>query len=169
MSLAGLAWETDEARSELLVGFDIEEDSDIFAYDPFYSFDREDVALDIIPEYNAGGGDLASAPRSVTGVEEEESDMGTPTLRFQGAFPNPTASGSAIRFSLLDPTHLRVTMYDVAGREVRHVADQLFDAGLHEVAWDGRDGRGRVLPSGVYFYNIEGAGESVRGRITVVR
>jgi hypothetical protein len=45
----------------------------------------------------------------------------------------------------------RVTVYDVAGREVRMLFDgQLPEAGRH-VTWDGRDSRGGRASSGVYF------------------
>ncbi|MCA9727556.1 MAG: hypothetical protein KC729_07725, partial [Candidatus Eisenbacteria bacterium] len=44
-----------------------------------------------------------------------------------------------------------LALFDVGGRLVRTLVDGREDAGPHEVAWDGRDGAGRPMASGIYF------------------
>jgi hypothetical protein len=65
--------------------------------------------------------------------------------------PNPFKPGTAIRFSLAQPERVKITIYDVTGREVRTLIDGKREAGLHSVAWDGLDDAGRSVGSGVYW------------------
>ena len=46
----------------------------------------------------------------------------------------------------------RLAVFDARGRQVRVLAEGRLPAGMHTVGWDGRDGDGQVLASGVYFY-----------------
>jgi hypothetical protein len=41
--------------------------------------------------------------------------------------------------------------------------------GFRQVTWDGRDGAGRIVPSGVYFMALQGQGLSDARRIVVLR
>ena len=75
-----------------------------------------------------------------------------------GAHPNPFNPSTEIRFSLPEATDVRLYIYDVSGRLVRALVDNMLPAGEHAVAWDGRDASGRLLSSGIYLYAIR-AGE----------
>ena len=46
---------------------------------------------------------------------------------------------------------VRVSIYDVAGRRVRDLADRVFPAGEITRQWDGTDDAGRRVGRGVYF------------------
>jgi flagellar hook assembly protein FlgD len=45
-------------------------------------------------------------------------------------------------------------IFDVSGRCVRTLVDDLKSVNWYEVAWDGRDDGGRIVPSGVYVYRL---------------
>ena len=45
-------------------------------------------------------------------------------------------------------------MYDVTGRLVKVLANREFAAGEHTIFWDGSDEDGRLVPRGVYFYQL---------------
>jgi hypothetical protein len=65
--------------------------------------------------------------------------------------PNPFASGTAIHYTL--PTAQRVTIrvYNVNGQLVRTLVDAAMPVGTHTATWNGQDGGGRDLGSGIYF------------------
>jgi flagellar hook assembly protein FlgD len=67
------------------------------------------------------------------------------------------------------PGRVRLTIVDVTGRLVRTVTEETRGAGDHQDRWDGRDERGREVPSGVYFSVLETGGESYRRRLVLVR
>jgi hypothetical protein len=60
----------------------------------------------------------------------------------------------------------RVDLYDVNGRLVRTLADGDYTLGYQAVTWDGRDGGGRQVASGVYF--LESRSGASRTHVTVV-
>jgi YVTN family beta-propeller protein len=72
--------------------------------------------------------------------------------------PNPFNPTTVIRFTLPEDSHVRLAIYDVGGRLVRTLVDDKRMADFYEITWDGRDGSGNSVASGVYFYRID-AGE----------
>jgi hypothetical protein len=84
------------------------------------------------------------------------------------ADPNPfTPNGDGINdkteFSffvsnLLVPRPVRLTIYDVTGRKVRNLLDEARSAYAYveanSIPWDGRDNEGKLLPPGLYIYQI---------------
>ncbi len=77
--------------------------------------------------------------------------------------PNPFNPRTTIRFSLERDGSARLTVFDIAGRAVRILADGARPAGVHSVEWDGRDDAGHPLPSGIYLYRVE-SGSAQRTR-----
>jgi hypothetical protein len=78
-------------------------------------------------------------------------------VALEPARPNPFVNGTVLGFSLRDAGFAELAVYDVAGRRLAVVTSGTFPSGPQTVAWDGRDGRGRRLPAGVYFYRLESA------------
>jgi C1A family cysteine protease len=71
-------------------------------------------------------------------------------------YPNPFNPATAISYTVPSGGgHVRLTIYDLAGRQVRTLVDRLEGAGRQVATWQGRDDAGRELGSGVYFYRLE--------------
>jgi hypothetical protein len=83
--------------------------------------------------------------------------------------PNPFNPRTDIAFELPQAGRVRLTLYAPDGRRVGRLLDGDLTAGAHTVAWDGRDERGRAVPSGTYFYRLETADGSVSRRLSLVR
>ena len=101
---------------------------------------------------------------TVVGTSTDDRAPGLP-LQFtlQTNFPNPFNDGTVIRFSLSLPGEANLGIYNLLGQKVRDLVNGHRDAGEHLVVWDGRDGSGRELGSGVYLYRLK-AGDKVRAR-----
>ncbi len=87
------------------------------------------------------------------------------------AAPNPTAGATTLVLrAAVALRDVRVSIYDVAGREVRHVAVGDLSPGVHTIAWDGRTDDGRQAASGIYqcMATYDGRGKAVR-RLVVLR
>lgn len=63
----------------------------------------------------------------------------------------------------------RVNIYDASGRLVRTVAEGSYPAGYNAVIWDGTDGRGARVATGIYFLRSENAGERRTMKLAVLR
>lgn len=82
---------------------------------------------------------------------------------------NPFRAWTEISFALASPGPARVTVYDLRGRRVRTLLDDVRRAGIHQVPWDGRDRRGASVASGVYLVRLETNAGTSTERITRVR
>ena len=76
--------------------------------------------------------------------------------------PQPSRGAQSVSFQLLAGARLRVAVYDVRGRRIRHLADDAFPRGRHEIVWDGRDDAGRGVGPGVYWIRATGDAPFVR-------
>jgi hypothetical protein len=84
--------------------------------------------------------------------------------------PSPLRTGAHLRFVTSRPGALRVTLFDLTGRRVRRVTDELnAPAGPHDLVLDGLDDRGRALASGLYFYRIRALEGVSNGRVLIAR
>jgi hypothetical protein len=82
-----------------------------------------------------------------------------PSLSFELRQNAPNPFGAATSISYFVPLRSRVTLrvYDVGGRHVRTLLDDVVDVGAGNAHWDGRDHRGNRVGSGVYFYELRAA------------
>lgn len=70
-------------------------------------------------------------------------------------YPNPFNPMTKIRFSIRETNPVMIKLYDIVGREVALIMNEVKDAGEYEIELDaGKYG----LSSGVYFYQMK-AGE----------
>jgi flagellar hook assembly protein FlgD len=74
-----------------------------------------------------------------------------------------------IRFAVKATGRVNATIYDVAGRMVRDLADRNFAAGSHELQWKGDNQSGSPVGSGVYFLRLETDGYSTTKRLVLLK
>ena len=68
--------------------------------------------------------------------------------------PNPFNPNTHIRFDLPNNESIRLTIYNIAGKQVAQINKDNLSAGQHEINWKGQDQYGDPLPSGLYIYRI---------------
>ncbi len=68
--------------------------------------------------------------------------------------PNPFNPSTTIKYYLPETEHVALGIYDSAGRKIAVIVDGVQTKGSHEVEWNGKDGVGRVVGSGVYFCRL---------------
>ncbi|MCG3155727.1 MAG: hypothetical protein DKINENOH_02335 [bacterium] len=88
--------------------------------------------------------------------------------------PNPfrVSTGNAatvIGFTLTEAAPVNIRIYNMLGQEVRTLLSAPREAGRSEISWDGRDSRGRLLASGVYFYVISTPQATARKKLLLLR
>ncbi len=76
------------------------------------------------------------------------------------SYPNPFSSSAAIPYQLKKGSEVRVTIYDMLGKEARKFVVGSQTAGSHNVLWDGRNNLGKRVASGIYFYKLQAGDES---------
>jgi hypothetical protein len=68
--------------------------------------------------------------------------------------PNPFDQETSIAFELPQKTRVSIKVYDVRGRLVRTLVDEVQPEGKHQLAWDGKDSGGKQTPAGIYFVRL---------------
>ena len=101
---------------------------------------------------SGGTGDLGVA----VAVGEEQLDLSGRLIAQVSNFPNPFNPTTRVSFQTSAMADVTVAIYDAAGRRVRTLAEeQLMESGLHILGWDGRNGAGESLSSGVYLARVQ--------------
>jgi flagellar hook assembly protein FlgD len=81
-----------------------------------------------------------------------------------------SAYGAEFTLSLGKEVPVSATVYDVAGRVVKVVADQmLMSPGEHRIVWDGTSNRGGRVGSGVYIIKLVAEREQLTENIVLLR
>ncbi len=104
----------------------------------------------------------------LSGVDDGDAVPGFLAARLVAA-PNPFNPRTQLSFDLRRDGLVRIELFDLAGRRVAVLLDEVRPAGRVEVVWDGRDDSGRGCASGTYFARAEGGGESATAKLTLIR
>jgi hypothetical protein len=70
-------------------------------------------------------------------------------------YPNPFNPATTISYGLPQDTDVRLDVYNIMGQKVRMLVDGWQAAGYKSIIWDGHDGSGRSVASGLYFCRIK--------------
>jgi spore coat protein A len=84
-------------------------------------------------------------------------------------YPNPFNPATQISFQLDKPGFAELKIYNVLGQEIRTLASGDYPAGEHVVAWDGKDARGGVVSSGMYFYRLFAGDQAQMRKMMLIR
>ena len=85
-------------------------------------------------------------------------------------YPNPANVSTSISFGLpVTTNNIRLSIYDLAGREIKTFDLGTHSPGVETIAWDLTDNVGRHVPAGVYIYRLETPKFSATKRMVVVR
>jgi len=85
-----------------------------------------------------------------------------------GTFPNPFSSATTIDFSVPAAGHTVLRVYDMTGRLLRSVEQEIQSPGRASVVWDGRDTEGSPVPPGIYLLMVDAPGGSIARRVARV-
>jgi hypothetical protein len=70
-------------------------------------------------------------------------------------YPNPFNPSTTIAYKLEKPAQVRLSVYDVAGRQVTTLVNEQQHEGQYSVKWNASDDGGSKLASGMYFARLQ--------------
>lgn len=91
---------------------------------------------------------------TLVGIEDENNSLPT-SFSLNQNFPNPFNPSTTIQFALPVSEFVSLKIYNLLGQEVNQLVDENFNAGFHNVKWNGLDKNNNPVSSGVYLYKIE--------------
>ncbi|HEX2985172.1 MAG TPA: T9SS type A sorting domain-containing protein, partial [Ignavibacteriales bacterium] len=86
------------------------------------------------------------------GVNEEPNLSAPKEYSLLQNYPNPFNPSTKIKYSLREPGHVTLTVYDMLGREIKTLINETMSAGGHEVIFNAGE---LNLSSGIYLYRIK--------------
>ena len=84
--------------------------------------------------------------------------------RLSQNYPNPFNPQTSVTFGMPTAGPVRISVYDLTGRQMRVVADGVYAAGWHTVEVSADN-----LPSGTYIYRLQADGQAVARTMTVLK
>ncbi len=84
-------------------------------------------------------------------------------------YPNPFNPSTTFRVSMPTESDLSISIYSIVGEKVRDITYEHVPAGVHEVAWDGRNSSGSIAASGVYFYRVTTGQKTIIQRMLLLK
>lgn len=145
--------------------------SGVDSVSPVIVTDEEEGAIVAWADYRTGPGDIYALRLDAAG-EIPTSPVAAPSIGSSslagGLFPNPTTGPATLSLAMDAPSAIQFEIFDVAGRGLRAMTLQ-GGTGGQLIRFDGRDDRGRLLPSGVYFYRVTADGAPVTRKLVIAR
>ncbi len=91
----------------------------------------------------------------VTGTEEKNTRFKMQNAKLSQNLPNPFHFRTVIQYQIPTTGHITLKIYNITGRLVETLIDQVQESGVYSVHWVGLDDSGQKLPSGIYFYRLQ--------------
>ncbi|MCK4304385.1 MAG: class II glutamine amidotransferase [Candidatus Eisenbacteria sp.] len=83
--------------------------------------------------------------------------------------PSPFRDQTTILYDVARSGAIQLSILDLEGRVVRHLAGGAKSAGRYRIVWDGRDQAGRPVSSGLYFYRLRSRADDFEDVRRVIR
>ena len=70
-------------------------------------------------------------------------------------YPNPFNPTTTIAFNLVKTSKVTIEVYNLTGKKVRTLVNEVRPAGDNTVVWNGANDNGKTVASGIYLYKIK--------------
>jgi len=97
------------------------------------------------------GGELISDIESVKTIQSKLPEV----IHLAGNYPNPFNGSTQIRFTINDPGHVELFLFNTLGQSVQIIQKSFSSSGEKTIIWDAGEGGAKIVGSGVYFYRLK--------------
>ena len=84
-------------------------------------------------------------------------------------YPNPFNPSTRINYSIGERGLVTLEIFDILGRQVRTLVNEVEAAGSYQIVWDGRTADSKPAGSGVYFYRLRSGNLSKTERMVLLK
>ncbi len=98
-----------------------------------------------------------------TSVDEDLSLEIIDTYKLEQNYPNPFNPQTTIKYQLPETNTVKLYVYNSIGQLVKTLVDDTQEAGIYNIAWDGKDNNNNEIASGIYIYRLM-AGDYIETR-----
>jgi hypothetical protein len=84
-------------------------------------------------------------------------------------YPNPFNPSTTINYDLPITGYVTLTVYDILGRRIKTLLNEVRPAGFHSAEWDARNDHNLPVPSGTYFVRMTSSKQSFVRKMLLLR
>lgn len=100
-------------------------------------------------------------PQPTTGIDNGNSQA----ANYLGQnFPNPFDYSTTIEFSVVKPSHVKLSVYSALGKEVDVIVNEFLANGTYTKCWEPKN-----LPNGIYYYQLKVEGFKATRRMIILK
>lgn len=132
-----------------------------------YSVNRFRILSDTLA-YAVGKTVYKFTSDSTIGIDPNQTTLPKDFILYQN-YPNPFNPATKITYLLKEKSSVKITIYDLKGKEVFYYTADSKPAGNYEFEWYGTDMQTWGVSSGVYFYKLETEKYSESKKMVLVR
>lgn len=100
---------------------------------------------------------------TIVSVKKMENNLPSDVVLYNN-YPNPFNPTTNINFSIPHKSQIKLSVFDVLGREVSILADGIYETGKYEISFNASN-----LPSGIYFYNLTNGSSSITKKMLLIK
>ena len=116
----------------------------------------------VFPDFNLGGRtqdniiyfDNISFYSNSVGVDNRNETF-LQGFAIEQNFPNPFNPVTTLRYDLPKDALVNITIYDLLGRQVKTLVNQVQNAGFNSIQWNATNDYGEPVSAGIYLYQIQ--------------
>tara|TARA_B100000963_G_scaffold216149_1_gene188514 strand:- start:100 stop:900 length:801 start_codon:yes stop_codon:yes gene_type:complete len=106
----------------------------------------------------------------MTLLSSEVGEIALPTeFRVSPNYPNPFNPSTSIDIETVTTGELLVHVYDISGRIVNTLVNKNMNPGYYTVKWNGQNNRGEMMPTGIYFIQVESGNDFGIRKIMLIK
>ncbi len=112
-----------------------------------------------------------SEPSNTVEIDPVETieDLISMETHLRSNYPNPFNPQTTLEYFLPAQSEVKLIIYNIKGQKVKTLLDEHKETGEHRIVWDGKDERGRAVPSGVYLYRLVTEEKSIVRKMMLVK
>ncbi|MDZ7331296.1 MAG: M1 family aminopeptidase [candidate division KSB1 bacterium] len=104
-----------------------------------------------------------------TGLKEYRPEQFPKQFRLEQNYPNPFNPMTRIRYQIVEPGRVVLSIYNLQGQHVTTLLDRFQLPGQYELSWDGCDSTGMPVASGVYIYRLFTSSDEISRKLALIR
>jgi hypothetical protein len=98
-----------------------------------------------------------------------EKESATPTFGLAQNYPNPFNPSTSFEFSVSSLEFTTLKIFDVLGKEVATLVNEIRPPGVYTIRWNGKDNRGASLPSGIYLFQLRAGSSTTTKKMILLK
>ena len=105
----------------------------------------------------------------ITTSSMKETNLIMPNSELMQNYPNPFNPSTTIKFEIPESSHVKLDIFNTKGQEIITLADNSYQAGTHEIYWNGRDKHNLQVTSGMYYYRFSSENHVLSKKMLLLR